>query len=209
VLADSVSGGWLGGSQNLVRSKAEYGRIFRDPIFRSENAWVFRTTFRGVGSYSGDMPPTARWYSGDEFVRGLRDGELGPQAVVSPASSGTTRYSTAPAGANLIAASNAEYRVRFGRGTEAAGFLDVGSGLLQRNWLGQWKPATIDATNGIVHGSTGVELRWTLPEVGVPVRAYYAWNVLRLNHSVWMPDGSLLHLRNRLSAFGWGLGSLF
>jgi outer membrane protein assembly factor BamA len=210
VLADSVSGGWLGGSENLERSKAEYGRIIRDPIFKSQNAWAFRTTFSGVGSYSGDMPPSARWYSGDEFVRGLRDGELGPQALVSSASSsGTARYSTAPAGANLIGASNAEYRMRFGGGTEAAGFLDVGSGLLQRNWLGQWKPATIEATNRIVHASTGIELRWTLPEVGVPVRAYYAWNVLRLNRSVWMPDGSLLHLRNPLGAFGWGLGSLF
>jgi outer membrane protein assembly factor BamA len=209
VLADSVSGGWLGGSENLVRSKAEYGRIVRDPIFKLQNAWAFRTTFSGVGSYSGDMPPSARWYSGDEFVRGLRDGELGPQALVSSASSGTAHYSTAPAGANLIGASNAEYRVRFGGGTEAAGFFDVGSGLLQRNWLGQWKPATIEATNGIVHASTGIELRWTLPEVGVPVRAYYAWNVLRLNRSVWMPDGSLLHLRNPLGAFGWGLGSLF
>jgi outer membrane protein assembly factor BamA len=209
VLADSVSGGWLGGSENLVRSKAEYGRIVRDPIFKSQNAWAFRTTFRAVGSYAGDMPPSARWYSGDEFVRGLRDGELGPQAVVSSTSLGATRYSTAPAGANLIGAGNAEYRVRFGGGTEAAGFFDVGSGLLQRNWLGQWKPATIDSTNGIVHGSAGIELRWTLPEVGVPVRAYYAWNVLRLNRSVWMPDGSLLHLRNRLGAFGWGLGSLF
>ena len=209
VLADSVSGGWQGGSENLVRSKAEYVRIVRDPIFRSENAWAFRTTFRGVGSYSGDMPPTARWYSGDEFVRGLGDGELGPQAVVTSTSSGAASYSTAPAGANLIGASNAEYRVRLGRGTEAAGFFDVGSGLLQRNWLGQWKPATIDSTNGIVHGSTGIELRWTLPEVGIPVRAYYAWNVLRLNRSVLMPDGSLPHLRNRLGAFGWGLGSLF
>ncbi len=209
MLADSVSGGWLGGSENLVRSKAEYGRIVRDPIFKSQNAWAFRTTFRGAGSYSGDMPPSARWYVGDEFVRGLRDGELGPQAGVSSTPSGASRYSAAPAGANLIGASNAEYRVRLGGATEAAGFFDVGSGLLQRNWLGRWKPAVIDSTNGIVHGSTGIELRWTLPQVGVPVRAYYAWNVLRLNRSVWMPDGSLLHLRNRLGAFGWGLGSLF
>jgi outer membrane protein assembly factor BamA len=192
-----------------MRSKAEYARIVRDPIFKAQNAWAFRTTFSGVGSYSGDMPPSARWYRGDEFVRGLRDGELGPQAVVSSASPGAARYSTAPAGANLIGASNAEYRVRFGGGTEGAAFFDLGSGLLQGNWLGQWKPATIDSTNGIVHGSTGIELRWTLPQVGVPVRAYYAWNVLRLNRSVWMPDGSLLHLRNRLGAFGWGLGSLF
>jgi outer membrane protein assembly factor BamA len=210
VLADSVSGGWLGGSENLVRAKAEYGRIVRDPIFKSQNAWAFRTTLSGVGSYSGDMPLTARWYSGDEFVRGLRDGELGPQALISSTTStGTVRYSTAPAGANLIGAGNAEYRVRLGGGTEAVGFFDLGSGLLQRNWLGRWRPAAIDSTNGIVHGSTGMELRWTVPGVGVPVRAYYAWNVLRLNRSVLLPDGSLLHLRNRLGAFGWGLGSLF
>jgi outer membrane protein insertion porin family len=210
VLADSVSGGWLGGSENLLRSKAEYGRIFRDPIFNSQNAWAFRTTFSGVGSYSGDMPPAARWYSGDEFVRGLRDGELGPQAVVSSiGAAGTTRYSTAPAGTNLIGAANAEYRVRLGGGTEGVGFFDLGSGLLQQNWLGHWRSAVIDSTNGIVHGSTGIELRWTLPGIGVPVRAYYALNVLRLNRSVWMPDGSLLHLHNPLGAFGWGLGSLF
>jgi len=210
VLADSVSGGWLGGSENLLRSKAECERIFRHPVFNPQNAWAFRTTFTGVGSYSGDMPPAARWYSGDEFVRGLRDGELGPQALVSSiGAAGTTRYSTAPAGANLIGAGNAEYRVRLGGGTEGVGFFDLGSGLLQQNWLGHWRPAAIDSTNGIVHGSTGIELRWTVPGIGVPVRAYYALNVLRLNHSVWMPDGSLLHLRNPLGAFGWGLGSLF
>jgi outer membrane protein assembly factor BamA len=210
VLADSVSGGWLGGTESLVRSKAEYARIARDPVFNSQNAWAFRMTSSGVGSYSGDMPPAARWYSGDEFVRGLRDGELGPQALVfSTGSTGTPRCSTAPAGANLIGATNAEYRVRLGGGTEATGFFDLGSGLLQQNWLGRRRPGVIDSTNGIVHGSTGWELHWTLPGVGIPLRAYYAVNVLRLNHSVLMPDGSLLHLQNRLGAFGWGLGSLF
>src|SRR6267154_429919 len=204
VLADAVSCAWLGGSENLVRSKAEYARIFRDPVFNRRNAGAFRATVGGVGSYSGDMPPAARRYSGDEFVRGLRDGELGPQAVVfSTDSSGTARYSTTPAGANLIGAVNAEYRVHLGGGGQAVGFFDLGSGLLQQNWLGHWRPVVIDSTRGIVHGSTGLELRWTLPGLGVPVRAYYALNVLRLNRSVWMPDGSLLHLRNRLGAFGW------
>src|SRR5260370_34910847 len=105
VLADSVSGGWLGGSENLVRSKTEYGRIFRDPIFKSQNAWAFRTTLSGVGSYSGDMPLSARWYSGDEFVRGLRDEGLGRPALLSPSSSsGSVRCSTAPAGPDRIGA---------------------------------------------------------------------------------------------------------
>jgi outer membrane protein insertion porin family len=210
VLAGTVSGGWLGGSENLVRSKSEHERIFRDRIFKSQNAWAFRTTLTGVGSYSGDMPLTSRLYSEDEFVRGLRNGDLGPRALVATgATSGTTRYSVAPTGANLLGAENAEYRIRLGANTEAAGFFDFGSGLLQPGWLGRWRPAVVDSTNGLVHGSTGVELRWTLPEIGVPIRAYYAWNVLRLDRSILTPNGSLFHIRNRLSAFGWGLGSFF
>jgi outer membrane protein assembly factor BamA len=210
LLADSLSGGWLGGNENLLRSKAEYGRIFLDPLFANQNAWAFRTTFSGVGSYSGAMPLTARWFSGDEYVRGLREGELGPQGLVAAVTTpGTTQYSGVPAGSNLIAAENAEYRVRFGGGMEAAGFFDAGSGLLRPNWLGRSRPVVFDSTNGIVHGSTGVELRWTLPGIGIPLRTYYAVNVLRLNRSVLLPDGSLLRLHNRLGAFGWGLGSLF
>jgi outer membrane protein assembly complex protein YaeT len=210
VLADSVSGGWLGGSENLVRSKAEYSHIFHDSIFDHQNAWAFRTNFTGVGSYSGDMPFYARFFPSDEFVRGLRAGELGPDAVVSSlSSSGATKYSASPAGADLLGSANVEYRVPLAGGTEAAGFFDLGSGLLLPNWLGHARPAIVDATNGIVHGSTGVELRWTLPGIGVPVRVNYALSVLRLNRWLPMPDGSLFHAHDRFSAFGWGLGPLF
>jgi outer membrane protein assembly complex protein YaeT len=209
VLADSVSGGWLGGSENLVRAKFEYGRIFHDPIVR-QNAWAFRTNFAAVGSYSGDMPAYVRLFSSDEFVRGLRAGEFGPDAIVSSVSSSNTpKYSASPAGADLLTAANAEYRVPLTAGTEAAGFFDIGSGLLLPNWLGRARPSLIDSTNGILHASTGIELRWTLPAVGVPVRAYYTWNVLRLDRALLMPDGSLFHAHNRFAAFGWGLGKLF
>jgi outer membrane protein assembly factor BamA len=210
VFADAVSGGWLGGSENVLRSKLEYSRIARDPFFSNTNSWAFRTTFHGAGSYSGDMPFTARLFAGDGYVRGLRDGELGPLAVVSSSSSsGRTLHSASPAGANLIEAGNAEYRLRLNGSTEAVGFFDLGSGLLLPNWLGHSRPWLIDSTNGILRGSTGVELRWTLPAVGVPVRAYYALNVLRLNRSALMPDASILRVRSRFAAFGWGLGSLF
>jgi outer membrane protein assembly complex protein YaeT len=210
VLANSVSGGWLGGTENVVRSKLEYSRIARDPFFSTSNSWAFRTTFHGAGSYSGDMPFTARLFAGDGYVRGLREGELGPLAVVSSSSSsGRTFHSASPAGANLIEAGNAEYRVRLNRSMEAAGFFDLGSGSLLPNWLGNSRPSLIDSTNGILHGSTGVELRWTLPAIGIPVRAYYALNVLRLNRSALLPDQSILRVRNRFAAFGWELGSLF
>jgi outer membrane protein assembly complex protein YaeT len=209
-LADSVSGGWLGGSENLLRSKAEYGHIFHDDLFDGQNAWAFRTTASGVGSYFGDMPSTSRWFSGDEFVRGLRPGELGPYSALSSIlPSRATHYSPAPAGANLIGAANAEYRVRLGSGVEAAGFFDVGSGWLLPNWLGKARPSLIDSTNGILHGSTGIELRGTVPGVGVPLRSYYALNLLRVHRSLLLPDGSLFRAQNRLFGFGWGLGTLF
>ena len=209
-VADSVSGGWLGGSENLVRSREEYGRVLPDPIFTRQNSWAFRTTFTGVGSYSGDLPLYARVLAGDDFVRGLRPGELGPDAVVSSVSpSGATTYSATPAGANLVGAANAEYRARLSDSTQAAGFFDLGSGALLMNWLGPARPTLADATNGILHASMGVQLQWTVPGVGVPVRIYYAFNVLRLDQWLPMPDGSLFHARDRFSAFGWALGSLF
>jgi len=210
LLANSVSGGWLGGGENMVRSSAEYGRIFRDPFFASAGAWAFRTTFSGTGSYRGDMPIYARLFSGDELVRGLRPAELGPYAVTArTAANGATTYSATPAGANLVSAASAEYRFPLAGGTEAAGFFDLGSGLLLPNWLGPTKPLLLGATNRALHGSTGIELRWTVPGVQVPVRAYYAVNILRMNRFISLSDNSLFHAHNRFSAFGWGLGALF
>ena len=208
--ANSASGGWLGGSENMVRSSAEYGGIFRDPIFTPHGTWAVRSTFSGAGSYRGDMPFYARLFSGDELVRGLRPGELGPDAVTArSAGDGALIYSAAPAGASLVTASSAEYRFPLFGSTEAAGFFDFGSGWLLPNWLGPTKPLLLGATNGALHGSTGIELRWTVPGVQVPVRAYYALNVLRLNRVIPLSSTSSFLAHNRFSAFGWGLGSLF
>jgi outer membrane protein insertion porin family len=208
--ADSVSGGILGGGENMLRTSGEFGRIVRDPIFSHGNAWAFRTTFSGAGSYRGDMPFYSRLFSGDEIVRGIRPGELGPSALTfKTASSGATTYSAVPAGANLVGGANAEYRIPLGGGTEAAGFFDLGSGWLLPNWLGPAKPLVLPSTNGVLHGSTGIELRWTVPGVNVPVRAYYALNLLRLDRSSRLSDKSIFFARNRFSVFGWGLGALF
>jgi len=208
--ANSVSGGWLGGGENMVRSSAEYSHIFRDPFFAPTGAWAFRTTFSGAGSYRGEMPFYARLFSGDELVRGFRPGELGPDAVAArTAPSGAPVYSAAPAGANFLTAGNAEYRFPLVGATEAAAFFDLGSGFLFPNWLGPTKPLLLGTTNGVLHGSTGIELRWTVPGVQVPVRAYYSLNVLRLNRYIALSDKSRLLAHNRFSAFGWGLGTLF
>ena len=208
--SNSISGGVLGGGENMLRSSGEYGRLVRDPIFLHGNAWAIRTTFSGAGSYRGEMPYFCRFFSGDEIVRGLRPGELNPYALTSKtAGSGATTYSASPAGANFVVAANAEYRIPLRSGTEAAGFFDLGSGWLLPNWLGPAKPLLLPSTNGVLHRSTGIELRWTVPGVNVPIRAYYALNLLRLDRSIRLSDKSIVFARNRFSAFGWGLGSLF
>jgi outer membrane protein assembly complex protein YaeT len=209
-LSSSASGSFLGGEENMLRSSGEAARIFRDPLFSSANAWAFRATFNAAGSYRGDAPLSSRFFPGDQFVRGLRDGDLGPLALTPITSaSGATTYCPSPAGSNLLTAANAEYRVPLRHGVQAAGFFDVGSGWLLPNWLGPNKPALLGATNGILHGSTGVQFQWTIPGVQVPLRSYYALNVLRLNRGLPLPDNSLFHAHNRLGALGWGLGSLF
>jgi outer membrane protein assembly factor BamA len=209
-IANSISGGFLGGTENVIRSNEEYARIFPDPFFNHQNAWAFRTTFSGVGSYEGNLPLYALLYSGDAQVRGLNSGELGPYAAVpSVTNSGTQTYGALPAGANVVWASNAEYRVPLGGGMQAVGFFDLGSGWLLPNWLGNARPTLLDSTNGILHGSLGFELQWTVPEIQVPVRAYYSVNILRLNRFLQLPDGSLFHAHNKLFAFGWALGTLF
>lgn len=209
-LASSVSGGWLGGSENLLRSSASYARILPDPFLRRGNAWAFRSSLFGVGSYRGDMPLAARLFAGDSLVRGYRPGELGPYAVIhSLDSSGAETVSASPAGANIFSAGNAEYRVRIAKGFQGAAFFDLGSGWMLPNWLGSARPDLIRSTNGLLRGSTGIELRYTVPGIQVPLRSYYAVNLLRLNRSFPIPGSGSVLLRNRRSAFGWALGALF
>lgn len=206
----SVSGGVLGGNENLLRSSMEYARVFPDPIFRQGSAWAFRGTVTAAGSTKGDMPLYARLFAGDESVRGFRPGELGSYAVVkSTNATGAETFRGMPAGANVVAAWNTEYRVPLTRRSEAVGFFDLGAGRLLPNWLGPARPALLAATNGVVRGSTGLELRYTVPGVEIPVRVNYAVNVLRLRGALRLPDGSVFRASDRRSAFGWALGSLF
>lgn len=209
-LAGSVSGGWLGGSENLLKAKTEYGQIYPDELFNHRNAWAFRTAVSAAGSYKGDMPLYARFFSGDDFVRGLRPGELGPyQTLTTVSPSGATTYSAVPTGANLLAAANLEYRIPLTHTIEGATFFDAGSGFLLPNWLGPTRPTLINSTNGLIHSTTGFELRWTLPIVGAPLRVNYSFNLLRLNRVLFFPDGSTARLHDPLGTLGWGLGPLF
>ena len=184
--------------------------MFRDEIFNRHNTWAFRITANAAGSYKGDMPLYARFFSGDDLVRGLRPGELGPFETVATSSLyGTTQYLTVPAGADLVTASNLEYRFPLCRGVEGVTFFDSGTGFLLPNWLGKTRPTLINSTNGIIHGAAGFEARWTVPVLGVPLRLDYSLNIMRLNRNSLIGSGSVLRTYGRLGVLSWGVGPLF
>ncbi|MFY9529985.1 MAG: POTRA domain-containing protein [Candidatus Acidiferrales bacterium] len=206
----SVSGGWLGGNENLARSSFEYDRQQPDPLTNGRNCWAFRGYAAGVSSFRGDLLFQERYFIGSGLLRGFRDGELAPYAVVeSTGASGKDSFRTVPAGSNLQAAVNAEYRVPVAPRTRAVGFFDTGSGWLLPNWLGPERPVLLNGTNGLLRASTGVELRWQTPLVQQPLRVDFAVNPLRLAKSFLLPDGSHFRASDRRAAMSWALGSLF
>lgn len=210
----SVSGGWLGGDERLLRSSVEYARLYSDPLTNGRNAWAWRGFLAGVSAHDGgSLLLNQRLFAGDQLVRGFRVGELAPYEVSTTQNpDGTATSRTEVAGANLVAAVNGEYRVPLdpapGNG-EAAAFFDFGVGWLLPQWLGAVKPGVLGGTNGVVRASVGVELRFDLPVVRVPVRIHYAVNPLRLASELLLPDGSFFRPPDRRSAFGWALGSFF
>lgn len=208
--AASVSGGWLGGNEDVLRSTTTYSRLDHDPFGKGRNTWGFRTYFAGVSSYHGDLPFQDRLFSGDQAVRGFRTGELAPYAITeSTDASGKNVFHAQSPGANVTGALNTEYRMPLFADTQMAGFFDAGSARVLPNWLGPDRPNLLRGTNGVLRASTGVELQWTVPAVHQPVRLHYAYNPLRLTHPFVLPDGSLFRPRDRKTALGWAFGSLF
>lgn len=221
--AASVSGGWLGGDENLLRASAEYARLWPDRLAPylhrggaqldeedRRNAWAFRGHLAGVSSFRGELPLQARLFAGDELVRGFRSGELVPYALVkSGQASGTPTYRAQAVGADLVGAVNTEYRLPLTQRTEAAAFFDAGSGWLLPGWLGANRPALLGGTSGVLRASAGVEMRWQVPIVGQTVRVHYAVNPMRLARAILLPDGSAFRPPDRGAALGWAIGTLF
>ena len=209
-IGPSVSGGRLGGDENLVRSSVEYDRIRRDPLTNGRNSWAFRSYAAGVSSFRGDLLFQNRYFTGDELLRGFRRGEMSPYSLEDLTdSSGKDSFQAIPTGADLLVAMNAEYRVPVAPRTQVVGFYDTGSGWLLPNWLGPDHPALLSGTNGILRASTGFEVRWQIPAVEQPLRLDLAINPLRLAKSFLLPDGSRFRAPDRLLGWTWGLGPLF
>jgi outer membrane protein assembly complex protein YaeT len=206
----SVSGGWLGGDENLVRFSAENERLERDPLTNGHNTWAFRSYATGVSTLKGNLLFQNRYFAGNEVLRGFRSGEIAPYASENVTdASGKNSFRAIPAGTDLLAVVNTEYRAPVAPRTEAVGFLDTGTGWLLPNWLGASHPILLAGTNGILRASAGVELRWQAPIVEQPLRLDFAVNPLRLVKSFVLPDGSHFRAPDRQWAWGWGLGALF
>jgi outer membrane protein insertion porin family len=206
----SVSGGWLGGDENLVGFSAENERLERDPLTNGHNTWAFRSYATGVSPLKGNLLFQNCYFAGNDVLRGFRSGEIAAYASENLTdASGKNSVHSFPAGTDLLAAINAEYRVPVVPRTEAVGFLDTGTGWLLPNWLGASHPVLLAGTNGILRASAGVELRWQAPIVEQPLRLDFAVNPLRLVKSFVLPDGSHFRAPDRQWAWGWGLGALF
>jgi outer membrane protein assembly factor BamA len=206
----SVAGGRLGGDENFLRSSLEYDRVRRDPLTNGRDSWALRSYVSGVSSFRGDLLFQNRYFTGDELLRGFRHGEMAPYAVEDLMdSSGRDSFQAIPAGADLLVAMNAEYRVPVAPRTQLIGFSDTGSGWLLPNWLGPDRPVLLTGTNGILRASTGLELRCQIPLTAQPLRLDVALNPLRLAKSFLLPDGSRFRAPDRFLAWTWGLGPLF
>lgn len=210
----SVSGGWLGGDEKLLRSTVEYTRLYSDPLTAGRNAWAWRGLVGGVSPYGGgSLLLHQRLFAGEEFVRGFRPGELGPYTLSTMQNAdGTTTTRAQAGGANLVGILNGEYRVPLdsaGTRAEAAAFLDLGAGWLLPRWLGSTSEEVVRGTNGVLRGSAGVELRVELPILHQPLRVHYAFNPLRLARELLLVDGSRFRPSDRRAALGWALGSFF
>lgn len=201
----AVSGGLLGGDSKLVRSAVSMTQLARDPLSGGRNSWAVRGMVAGVSGYGGgDVPFDSRLFGGGELLRGFRTAEITPYAVNDAEGAKPSAI-----GGNLMAAANAEYRVPLAKRTEAVAFLDAGTSWIIPGWLGRSTANLLPGTNGALRASVGVEARWMIPGVEVPLRVYYAANPLRLAQEFLLPNGSNWRAPDRRTALGWGIGSLF
>jgi outer membrane protein insertion porin family len=90
-----------------------------------------------------------------------------------------------PVGGDTLGIVNAEYRIPIAGPLSIAAFYDVGLSRISRPAaLGSFGNSTVDilrATNGVVRGSTGVEIQFLLPVVSAPFRLIFAFNPQRFD----------------------------
>ncbi len=175
-----VTGGWLGGTVDLVRPSLE-AVVYLPHLKRTALG------MRGEVAYVkpfGDTE-TLAWYQrhylgGETQIRGYDVRTVGPIEVLAD---GTKRAT----GGNKYALFNAEYYIDVMGPLRLLAFFDAGQAFLEGDSIGVSKFRT----------STGLELRFIMPVLNVPFRLFYARN---LN-----PDP----LQKKNSRFQFAVGTTF
>lgn len=191
-----------------VDSTAQSFRISHylgDPISKGRNAFAFGFEAAAIRPRHGfALTMDRRFYPGDEIVRGFPRGGLTPWAYPSDAQTAPN-----PLGADTVLGFSTEYRIPIQGPLSAAAFVDLGwSRISKKNLDSSTAANLIDATNGVLRGSLGGELRLQLPMIQQPGRLIFSWNFLRLSNLVQGKSG-LLRLADPRGTIRFALGDRF
>lgn len=196
-LSVGFAGGFLGGDMNTIRPSMEYRHFIPDKwLSHRRNTFGFRILAQYIVAYGNSyMPFFDRFFIGGETtIRGFDIRSISPLAISSTASLDANKNpiidlntglplvnrGIIAAGGDAMAIFNGEYRIPIAGPLSMSAFYDVGiNRIVQPNALGTFGSSTIEiipSTNGVIRGSTGVEVQFLLPVVSAPFRLIFAYN---------------------------------
>jgi outer membrane protein insertion porin family len=182
---------------NTIRPSMEYRHFIPDKwLSHRRNTFGFRILAQYIVAYGNSyMPFFDRFFIGGETtIRGFDIRSISPLAISSTASLDANKNpiidlntglplvnrGIIAAGGDAMAIFNGEYRIPIAGPLSMSAFYDVGiNRIVQPNALGTFGSSTIEiipSTNGVIRGSTGVEVQFLLPVVSAPFRLIFAYN---------------------------------
>jgi outer membrane protein insertion porin family len=206
-LSVGVAGGILGGDFNMIRPSVEFRHFLPDKwISHRRNVIGFRLLGSYVDAYGDSAVPFFdRFFIGGETtVRGFDIRSISPFAIsATPAldinrkpiidlRTGLARVdrNIISVGGDLMGIFNVEYRIPIAGPLSIALFYDAGiSRVTLPHQMGSFGTGTvtlIPSTNGVVRGSTGLEIDFLLPVVSAPFRLIFAYNPQRLQETLYL-----------------------
>jgi outer membrane protein insertion porin family len=192
-------------SVDSVAQSIRFSEHVGDPFTKGRNSFAAGFQAAVIRPRSG-VPLTLdrRFYPGDEIVRGFPRGGLTPWAYPSD-----TETSPSPLGADTVLGFSLGYRIPIQGPLSAAAFVDLGwSKISKKNLDASPASSLIEATNGLLRGSLGGELRLQLPKIRQPGRLIFSWNFLRLSALIQGKSG-LLRLADPRTTIHFALGDRF
>ncbi len=196
-LSFAVTGGILGGDFNMIKPGVEFRHFLPDKwISHGRNTIGFRLMGQYVRGYGGSVVPFFdRFFIGGETtLRGFDVRSISPIAISSVPSLDTQKNpiidfttglpkiakSIISVGGDTLAMFNGEYRIPIAGPLSISAFYDVGmtrvSNYGSLGTFGSTVVQVVPSTNGVIRGSTGVEIQFLLPVVSAPFRLIFAFN---------------------------------